>query len=140
MPFKIVQTIEKGETCLTVIPAQWEKDGILYWPKKSAVAKLSLDEKSVPSETWESINCVRKRILPTRREAELELEKMEGLSDTEIDETSFLLPPPPAKRLRPQNPVNVVRDRMMDFNHLIEESNIMQNEAVQVEEYTVKYI
>lgn len=35
MPFKIVQTIEEGEICLTAVPHQWEEDGIYGGQMKS---------------------------------------------------------------------------------------------------------
>lgn len=86
MPFKIVQTIERGETCLTVVPSGWEKSGTLHWPKKNAVAKLSLEEFSMPSPKWERIDCVKKREFKTRAEAENEVDRMESVSDTEADD------------------------------------------------------
>lgn len=111
MPFKVVQTIERGETCLTVVPSSWEENGILHWPRKNAVAKLSLEEYSEPSPKWEKINCVKKREFRTRIEAERELERMESLSDTEVDET---IPPPPPKKARPETSGN--NNIVKDFN------------------------
>lgn len=113
MPYKIVQTIERGETCLTVIPSGWEENGILHWPKKNAVAKLSLEEFSRPSPKWERINCVKKREFKTRAEAESELEKMECVSDTEADDTSH---PPPSKKVCPET--SQTGNTIKDFNDL----------------------
>lgn len=120
MPFKIVQTIEKGENCLTVVPARWEESGVLFWPKKSVVAKLSLDENSVPEANWERIDCVKKRDFTSRAEAEQEIERMEAISDTEADENSAP-PPPPAKKIRHLQTLNI-RDTsvVQNFNHLIQ--------------------
>lgn len=86
MPFKIVQTIEGGEACLSVVPSKWEVNGTLHWPKKHLVAKLSLEEESVPSDKWEKLNCIKKREFSTRAEAYDELDRMEDKSDTEMDE------------------------------------------------------
>lgn len=36
MPYKIVQTIERGKAVLVAVPQQWEQDGILYWPRKNS--------------------------------------------------------------------------------------------------------
>lgn len=119
MPFKIVQTIEGGETCLSVVPSKWETNGTLYWPKKHLVAKLSLEEESVPSDKWEKLNCVRKREFSTRAEAYDELEKMEGHSDTEMDDHG-------SNRLPPKKPRRQCADRgniyfaKHDFNQLAE--------------------
>ncbi|XP_055522435.1 uncharacterized protein LOC129716623 [Wyeomyia smithii] len=88
MTFKIVQTIEGGESCLSIVPSGWEVDGILHWPKKHKVVKLSLQEDSLPADNWQRINCIKKRQLQTYEEACEELNKMENKSDTEMDEVS----------------------------------------------------
>lgn len=86
MPFKIVQTIEGGETCLSIVPSGWEVNGTLHWPKKHQVVKLSLQEDSLPADNWQRINCIQKRHCRTYAEASDELEQMENKSDTEMDE------------------------------------------------------
>lgn len=98
MPFKVVQTIEDGETCLSVVSSGWESKGTLRWPKKHLVGKLSQVETSVPGENWERMNCVNKREYKTRLEAELEVDRMENKSDTEVDDVRAL--PLPAKKAR----------------------------------------
>ena len=109
MPFKVVQTTEKGGTCLTVVPARWEQNGVLLWPKKSAVAKLLHDENSVPAANWERINCVNKRVFNDREAAEEEIRKMESASDTEADENLVFIPPTQVKRPRLQQ-TNILGD------------------------------
>ncbi|XP_049693944.2 uncharacterized protein LOC126054091 isoform X3 [Helicoverpa armigera] len=89
MPFKIVQTIEKGNIVLTCVPHQWESDGVLYWPRKqtqSQTSKLQKDEGSWPDESWEKINCaVKRRSIKTYQNAIHEIDIMSNNSDTEPD-------------------------------------------------------
>ena len=120
MPFKIIQTIEDGEMCLCVVPAGWESDGVLRWPKKSAVSKLSQDENSIPNEKWERINCVKKREFGSRAEADRELLRMESMSDTEADEI-FVGNPAPMKKARQGNPNNRSIYSIVDFNDLVQQ-------------------
>uniref|UniRef100_A0A6E8V386 DUF4806 domain-containing protein n=1 Tax=Anopheles coluzzii TaxID=1518534 RepID=A0A6E8V386_ANOCL len=118
MPHKIVQTIEGGEACLSVVPSRWEVKGILHWPKKHLVAKLQLEEDSVPSDTWEKLNCIKKEFA-TRAEAYDELKKMEEKSDTEVDE-QVLLRPQRQRHQRVEDCLNFVKQ---DFNEIAEASN-----------------
>lgn len=97
MPFKVVQTDEDGELCLSVVPSGWEKDGFLWWPKAMSAAKLMLDESSTPTNKWQRMRCVKKRECRTKLEAEAEIRKMETLPDTEAEE-----PPTAAKKQRKQ--------------------------------------
>uniref|UniRef100_A0A1S4GAW0 DUF4806 domain-containing protein n=1 Tax=Anopheles gambiae TaxID=7165 RepID=A0A1S4GAW0_ANOGA len=119
MPHKIVQTIEGGEACLSVVPSRWEVKGILHWPKKHLVAKLQLEEDSVPSDKWEKLNCIKKREFATRAEAYDELKKMEEKSDTEVDE-QVLLRPQRQRHQRVEDCLNFVKQ---DFNEIAEASN-----------------
>lgn len=120
------QTIEEGEICLSVVPAGWEIDGMLHWPKKSAVSKLSKDEGSVPTSKWERINCIKKREFATRAEAEQEMEKMEAVSDTEADEL-YVASPPMIKKTRRENHKKRVRNSVNDFNELVQLPNENQS-------------
>ena len=61
MPFKIVQTNEDGEQCLTVVPSGWEREGILSWPKTTGAAKLAKNANSLPTLKWHRILCSNKR-------------------------------------------------------------------------------
>lgn len=114
MPFKIIQTIEAGEVCLSVVPSGWECNGILWWPKKHLVGKLSQIETSMPDDKWEKINCVKKREFLTRKEADDELDRMETVSDTEVEEIQM---PPPRKRIRYGQSSKVFVAK--DFNSLV---------------------
>lgn len=121
MPFKIVQTIEDGETCLSVVPAKWETNGMLFWPKRHLFEKFSRNEESIPDKKkWEQMKCVKKREFHSRKEAEAELERMEQVSDTEIDErrTIFQTEVSPKLRLGSQNKRQLHHDGF-DFNSLI---------------------
>lgn len=86
MPFKIVQTIEDSQICLSIVPYSWEEDGLLYWPKKNRLLtyKLQKQENSVPDKlSWEKMTCIKKREVSTFEEGEREISKMEKVSDTE---------------------------------------------------------
>lgn len=88
MPFKIVNTIEKGKSVLTTVPNEWEKDGHLYWPRINSMKadKLRRSEYSKPEEDWKITNCILKRQnLKSFDVAEFEVEKMCPNSDTETD-------------------------------------------------------
>ncbi|KXJ74301.1 hypothetical protein RP20_CCG013987 [Aedes albopictus] len=116
MPFKIVQTVENGELCLCVVPAQWEQNGVLSWPKKMAVARLCRDENSYPSSNWEKINCVLKRELPSYASASQEMERMESVPDTEVDDEAAV--PSKAKKQRRKNETRV-SGVVKDFNEFL---------------------
>lgn len=118
MPFKIVQTIEGGETCLCIVPSKWESNGTLYWPKKHLVVKLSLQEDSIPSDNWQRINCIKKRQFQTYGEACEELKRMEDHSDTEVDEV-YMSRISGNKRCQPTT--NTPTKPIIDFNHFAEQ-------------------
>ncbi|CAH0398763.1 unnamed protein product [Chilo suppressalis] len=86
MPFKIVQTIEKQQPKLTIVPAYWEYNGVLRLPKIGA-RKLVTNGDSRPLQGWVSMKCTVKRSsFQTYREAEEELTLMENKSDTDVPE------------------------------------------------------
>ena len=110
MPFKIVQTVEHGEVCLSIVPIGWEKKGMLSWPNiRSQVAKLCADENSAPTCKWEKIQCVCKREFVTCADAEKELKIMEEETDTDADQT-IIVKPNKNKITRPQTKRPVVSD------------------------------
>ncbi|CAB3222559.1 unnamed protein product [Arctia plantaginis] len=85
MPYKIVKTFEKGNSKLSAVPSNWEKDGVLHWPRYNE-NKLRRVESSYPEYNWRKINCkVKRSNLRTILEAEQELDKMCKKSDTETD-------------------------------------------------------
>lgn len=96
MPYKIVQTREKGQTILVIIPSLWEKNGSLWWPPKKTQNKLIKDEQSKPDKTeWKLMDCILKRNnLRTYQLAEAELSIMEGNSDTDLNDTVDMAAPP----------------------------------------------
>ncbi|XP_065095782.1 uncharacterized protein LOC135717572 [Ochlerotatus camptorhynchus] len=115
MPFKIIQTIEAGEICLSIVPSGWEANGILRWPKKHLVGKLSQIETSTADDKWEKMNCVRKREFKTREEADDELDRMETRIDTEVEDIPLA---PPKKRVRREPSRKVFAAK--DFNNLLD--------------------
>ncbi|CAB3232061.1 unnamed protein product [Arctia plantaginis] len=85
MPYKIVKTFEKGNSKLSAVPSNWEKDGVLHWPRYNE-NKLRRVESSYPEYNWRKINCkVKRSNFSTILEAEQELDKMCKKSDTETD-------------------------------------------------------
>lgn len=60
MPFKIVQTTEKGTKYLTVVPSKWEMDGVCSFPKNGLTSKQKV-ENSLPDETCLRLNSILKR-------------------------------------------------------------------------------
>ena len=91
--FKIVQTLEKGRTELTIVPEQWEQCGILFWPKKFAY-KFQRDPESTPESNWISLPFKLKRnFLKSYEDAEIELDRMIDGEDTEKEQTMTLQDP-----------------------------------------------
>lgn len=118
MPFKIVQTVENGELCLCVVPALWEQNGILSWPKKMAVARLCLDENSCPNSNWEKMNCVLKRELCSYAAAHKELDRMESIPDTEADDVGVV--PSKPRKVRRKNENKKTSNVVKDFNEFLQ--------------------
>lgn len=82
MPFKIVQTLERGRTFLSCVPRTWETANVLLWPRKGS-KKLQKNENSIPGEDWISTYCQLKRSDLSYEEAQTELVRMQRESDTE---------------------------------------------------------
>ena len=78
MPFKIVQSIENGEFCVSSVPAGWEE-------KNTLKSKLSRNEWSVPTDKWEQIPCIVKGVYNTSAEADANLELLESEKYMEFD-------------------------------------------------------
>ncbi|CAB3245036.1 unnamed protein product [Arctia plantaginis] len=87
MPFKIIETIEKGQKRLCIIPSFWASNSILRWAKKRLdINKLVKDEYSQPVDNWSSSHCcVKRQLLTSYDEATRELDLMLQNSDTEFD-------------------------------------------------------
>lgn len=105
MPFKIVQTQEKGTTKLSIVPSAWEAGGKLYWPPNNLkIGKLIKDDKSKPGPSWQAMPCILKRKnLFNYHDADMELMIMEECTDTDNAENARMeicsaleppLPPP----------------------------------------------
>lgn len=130
MPYKVVQTIEDGEICLSVVPSGRESKGILFWPKKHLVGKLSQEESSTPDEKWERMNCVCKREFKTRSEADAEMDRMENKSDTEIEDSQTMLSP--KKKVRNEMPTkSQEKFEPRNFNTLIATASMDLDESQQ---------
>ncbi|KAJ8729031.1 hypothetical protein PYW07_006727 [Mythimna separata] len=94
MPYKIVQTIERGKTILVIVPSLWEENGNLWWPPKKTQYKLMKDEQSKPDKKeWKLMDCILKRNnILTYQQAEAELSIMEDNSDTDVNDTGMVAP------------------------------------------------
>ena len=83
MPFKVVQTKENNATRIEVVPSNWEKDGVLFWPKQN-VSFLIKDEFSIPDEeNFRKLKCTLKRLCENYRDADEVAKVMENKSDTD---------------------------------------------------------
>ncbi|KAL4714559.1 hypothetical protein ACJJTC_006605 [Scirpophaga incertulas] len=91
MPYKIVQTIERGKTILVIVPYLWEENGNLWWPPKKTQCKLIKDEQSKPDQKeWRLMGCILKRNnIRTYQLAEAELSLMEENSDTDVNDAGM---------------------------------------------------
>lgn len=86
MPFKIVQTTEKGAKYLTVVPSKWEADGVCFFPKNGLTSKQKV-EKSVPDQTFLRMHSILKRDnLQSFEEANAILDIVVQQSDTDNEE------------------------------------------------------
>lgn len=87
MPYKIVQTVEKGKKTLVVIPSLWENEGKLWWPPRNIQFKVMKDEQSKPGNDWKLMKCILKRSnILTYQQADSELSFMEENSDTDVND------------------------------------------------------
>ncbi|XP_069363481.1 uncharacterized protein [Maniola hyperantus] len=86
MPFKVVQTTERGKICISAVPSGWERNGVLSWPPNSQLGMIR-DEKSKPKSTWKHLPCIVKRHFSTYEEASNEANKMESETDTDQEES-----------------------------------------------------
>lgn len=96
--FKIVQTIERGEAQLCVVPHKWEKKGKLYWPKMKA-DKLIMEGESAPGKNWLEMDCTLKRQNLSQDDAEKELNRM--ISSIDTDEGAAV-PSIPVQKRKPR--------------------------------------
>lgn len=87
MPYKIVQTLERGKLRLSIVPSSWEDKGNLWWPPKKILEKSIRDDQSKPTKDWKLMNCILKRNnIPTYQQADNELSIMEQNSDTDVQD------------------------------------------------------
>lgn len=97
MPYKIVNTIERGKAVLTCVPSNWEKNGTLFWPPKGQ-EKLRHIESSVPELNWKPFNCiVKRRNIGTVFQAEHEINMMCAASETDDTENEDAIRQPMPK-------------------------------------------
>lgn len=114
--FKIIQTLERGSQKLSIVPAQWELDGELAWPKSRADRLIKISD-SKPDDTWFRMPCKLKRNhLINYQIAEEELDRMLEQDDT-TDQEEKTIPVGSRKRSK------VCRNKFVfneDFNVLAE--------------------
>lgn len=89
MSYKVVETIEAGEKCLSTIPGGWEVGRILYWPPEHLnVPQIRKNPRSVPDDTWTTMKCTVKKVgFSSLKAAMLFENNLSQFSDTE-DEIS----------------------------------------------------
>lgn len=86
MPFKIVQTIEKGAKYLTVVPSKWENGGVCYFPRRGLTEKQTV-ENSVPEKDFLQYQSILKRDnLQSFNEANAILDIILQQSDTDNED------------------------------------------------------
>lgn len=124
MPFKIVQTKEKGRILLSVVPDSWESDGKLKWPPKGKLKTTTFknmlcDENIVPGVDWVEVKCRSKQVCSTYDEAVALTKQMSDQSDTDPS-ASDVMPPPllPAKR-KIVHRDTIGRVLATDFNNVV---------------------
>lgn len=129
--FKIVETIEKGKKQLTIVPANWENKGKLYWPKTRA-EKFIEDSKSMPDDNWLELKCkVKRNYLLNKEIAEEELGRMLDTEETEQEDEDTIIPKrsfqPLEIRKRAIPKQNIYFDHTTDFNELAEACDNVNN-------------
>ncbi|XP_049703565.2 uncharacterized protein LOC110384383 [Helicoverpa armigera] len=86
MPFKIVRTLEKGKYSHWIVPATWESNNIVKWPKRN-ISKLVKCDDYLPDPDWRQIKCrVKRNNIPTYKDAERELENLLCVTDTDEEQ------------------------------------------------------
>lgn len=84
LSYKIVQTIENGQTYLSTVPSTWESNGNLKWPPKKFFAK-ALRNYLPPESDWTEFQCTLKQKDLSSDQATEMMKAMSRKSDT--DET-----------------------------------------------------
>lgn len=123
MPFKVVQTSERGKTLLSCVPQKWESDGILMWPRSKA-DKLLKAEESTPNEEWLSMTCTVKRNNLSYHEAQLAMNLMSDYTDTDEDNNCSL---PPPKQKGENNNFNDIATACLEVSFTHVKSKISTN-------------
>ncbi|XP_029677336.1 uncharacterized protein LOC115244088 [Formica exsecta] len=120
--FIIVETIEDGEVNLCVVPESWEENGILFWPPGRKGLNLRKDESILPDfNNWSKQKCTVKRKNFITFQAAIKAEKYLSRFDDTEDEENYLAQNSSKQIQRSQNKDNI------DFNNLITENNIINN-------------
>lgn len=120
MPYKIVQTVEKGKSVLTSIPDTWEDNGILKWPKKKA-EKLKKNDNNGPDNSWLKSRCTVTLYIESYEEAEKEIERMCDYSDTEPYADTENEDLGPAKQKRRHHKLQPTTFHNKNFDNLAQE-------------------
>lgn len=116
--FKIVQTRERGKPRLSIVPTNWERNGLLYWPQTN-LYNLQRNPESRPESSWFQYSCEVKRALLSFEEAEFELNEMLENSDTDRDDHQISVRPTIVTQQRKKARVMLPRKpNNLDFNDL----------------------
>lgn len=95
---------------LSVVPHQWVQGDSLMWPNKNAI-QLSKDSSSKPAASWTKIPCmVKRKYIPTYREAQQEAEDLSGISTEASDY---------APKKKPKKNPKTQPTKGYDFNHML---------------------
>lgn len=128
MPYKIVQTIEKGKSVLTAVPESWEQDGVLKWPKKVKEERLKVSEDSCPLDDWWKFNCIVKRKdIISYDAAQREINRMCMYSDTETcaSDLENNIPAAQTKQNKKRAIIQTVPTPLEDFNDVALECSLV---------------
>lgn len=119
--FKIIQTIENNQAKLTIIPSEWEKNGILYWPRKNS-EKLHKNANSIPEKNWMTMKCkVKRSFIPRYEDAQEELGNMLLKSDTEKEQTTNELYESSKKTRKVRTILPVADNYFPDYNNVAQQ-------------------
>jgi hypothetical protein len=123
--FKVVSTKENRGIYLTVVPHQWEVDGVLWWPEDlthSSRKQLRSNPATAPEEKWIQYPCFLKcsGIINFKEAQKVEKELTQCI-DTDAKEALF------TEMGRKKRPIKKSNQQLTDRNYLFDES-AMENQ------------
>ncbi|CAH0558575.1 unnamed protein product [Brassicogethes aeneus] len=136
MSFKIVKTIENITVRLSIVPNNWEQDGILFWPPKHAkhYEKLIRDASSTPNIDWVRMHCtVKEKNLESYMTAKKLCTLYTNLSDTDAEVEYFERNKKIHEQTREKKRFckNACNEQLMNFNYN-SEFEMVQNEQDEI--------